>query len=123
MDTELIPGCIGRSISNKAGFTASLMEQLSKQKESDDFLKKKLFEIVPETLHEWLEGEGIMDDLFKFGKSSRQIIFYGDYKFKSLADVKRKMKKLGVAWDKIVTVIVDSNPDPHRVEVKITALV
>jgi hypothetical protein len=121
-NNKVQPSCIGKSLINRSRMVTSLMNQLVVQIEADKTLKKQLIEAAPETLREWLVEDLILENLFEFGIASRKIVFNKDYDFGNLSDVTKKMKQLGKAWDKVITIVVDNEPEPHRVQVKIKVL-
>lgn len=85
--------------------------------EKEDLLKKSLREVAPTSVAQFLEDEGTIDDLFKFGQSSRKIVYQSNsYGFKKAMQVKQAFLALKEAWQDAVE-IEFYDGESHRIEV------
>jgi hypothetical protein len=92
------------------------METRLKQAERREAeLRQALQQAVPRMLRELIEEEAVIGNLFRYGRRSTKIKF-GEYGLKDFSDIDFAMKKLGKAWDKQITINLDS-PDNDSVGV------
>ncbi len=122
MEKELPEKCIGRSISQRSSLIVSLAESICKLEAQDAELKKDLLASIPKQIQEWLSQDGVLNSLFAHGKATQKILFWGEYGFGDLEDVRKKMAQLQRKWHNIVSIIVSDEPEPNRVEIRISVL-
>jgi len=112
---------IGNSVSYRSQLLTELGLKLAEQEKLDHALRKRLLEKAPKELRLWLAEDCILSDLFKFGRCSRKIRF-GEYNFRDVADTRTKISLLRKVWNDVVSIELDKNPEPHRIEVSFSAL-
>jgi len=112
---------IGLSISNRASLMSELAKKIAEQDRADTVLQERLLEKAPEELREWLSEDAVLTNLFKYGRCGTKLNFNKDYGFGDFADVEAKMRALRKAWKDVVQLRIDK-PEPHRVEIHLSAL-
>ncbi len=120
MDKSSLHGCIGNSIRNRASALATFLTAQNEAAKYDVTSKNELMKIAPLSLTDWLTEEEVLDNLFVYGRYSTKII-WGEYGFITFKTVKDQMKQLSKAWEDIVSITV-RDPEPHRVEVDLRAI-
>lgn len=119
-----ISGSIGRSISFRAGLATELERKLTDQTKRDEETQKELLRRAPKSLKSWLANEDVLKNLFRYGQLDTKIVFFNEaYGFGGINDVRRKMVALQNAWEGAVNVYVDPRPEPHRVNVILSAAI
>lgn len=95
---------------------SDLQTVLQRTKQREDDVRAALLAAVPEALRQFVEDEGVVDSLFRYGRCSTNLVFER-YNLKDFSTAKRAAKELQAAWVEQVTVRVGTNPEPHRVDI------
>jgi hypothetical protein len=117
VSTQLNPQSLTLALSTRLITLANIETEMKKLSDQEGFLKKTLQDSVPPSLKSFIEGEGVIDDLFKYGQSSRKIVYGGNYGFKNAKQVKRAFQALKKAWQDAVDLKFFEGV--HRIEVSI----
>ncbi len=101
---------------------ADIQSLLNRVAQQEEFLKKELLEAAKEVsqeMYQFLEDEGTINDLMKYGRSSRKIVHDDNpYGFKNATMTKESFSALKKAWGNSVMVMFSH--ETHRTEVIIT---
>jgi hypothetical protein len=80
-------------------------------------VREALLSAVPKSMQQFVENEGVVSSLFKYGRCSTNIVFER-YNFKDFTAAKKAAGELKKAWAEQVTVQVGTNSEPHRVDIR-----
>jgi hypothetical protein len=118
-NVHIAPGSVGASVGFRAGLATEMAAKILQQDARDKPIKEYLLNTAPPSVREWIHENGVIDDLFHYGFSSRQMRF-GE-PLNDSAHVLGVCAQLAKAWKGLVRVTVSSNPEPHRVEIFFSA--
>lgn len=104
----------------RLGLLAEFQQKLAANQSQAELLGKELLEAAPASVREFLENEGILDNLMRYGQSSTKIVF-GTYGFLDGGDVVDKIRRLGDIWMENVAIKIYP-AERHRIEISFTTL-
>lgn len=84
-----------------------------------ELLGKEFLESAPTPVREFLENEGVIENLIRYGQSSTKIVF-GTYGFANGSNVVEAMRRWGKVWEENIAIRVHP-AEAHRIEVSFTA--
>ena len=95
-----------------------LERKLRETMEAEQREIKELMTVVPiPRLKRWLEDEGVLETLFKFGQVSTNIPLKRDG-FVNMATMRTWIEELRKVWRFSVKVVLSDHPEPHRVDIQ-----
>jgi len=94
---------------------------LEQQKRDDEISWALLMHAPTTEIRSWISEGNIIPNLFEFGRANSKIVF-DEGPFGGIEDVKAVMEKLQGAWEGLVAIKLDDNPEIHHVEVVFTAV-
>jgi hypothetical protein len=90
---------------------------------NEDMFKQMLVraaqDVVDPRVLKFLEEEGTVDTLFKYGQSSQKIVYGRAYGFQDSGAVKKAFMGLKNAWNNAIN-ITFSDGEPHRIGITFT---
>lgn len=110
-------GCLGNLVRQKGAAASEFARKIAELDQQFDHMMGELLGKLPRELRLWLRDDGILSSLKTYGISDTKLYFGGEYGFKNMTDIRRKMKIIEKEWKGIVTIEIYT-PEPHRVEVK-----
>ena len=104
----------------RLGVLAEFQQRLAVLQKEAEVIGKELLKSAPAQVREFLENDGVVENLIRYGQSSTKIVFGDAYGFIDSSDVVDKLRRLGEIWEE--NVVIKVHPaEGRRIEVSFTA--
>lgn len=119
--STITKGSLGSILSARLFAAKEFEETISKIYDREQSLKDELLNVATKKVRDWLREEGIITDLFKFGKSSRKI-YFDENGFGNFESTRKTLEGLQKVWEGVVNIELNKNPEPHCVKINFKVL-